>query len=164
MKEEPRCSKCCIPLETFQESEVCIYCDPNQKSNSTEKKQLQGGKTNMEEQTQQVDNWLENEAQELNQQTSFDGEKLPALQFEENKIVKFTVDFSEKFHEYHDDANKCVKAIIPVSHNGDKKILWLNKKNPLYKDLVLGGKDGKTEFSVIQVGNKANTKYNLVEN
>jgi|TARA_R100000501_G_C2568129_1_gene76058 hypothetical protein len=116
----------------------------------------------MTEQTQ-VNNWLNDEANELNKQTSFDGDKLPSLQFEENKIVKFTIDFTKPFGVYDDQSNKCVKAIIPVTHNGEKKILWLNKKNPLYKDIIHAGKDGKTEFQVHQVGNKASTKYNLVQ-
>jgi len=115
----------------------------------------------MEEQ-QQV-NWLQKEAKELNKQASFDGEKLPSIQFEENKIVKFSVDFKEEFQIYDDTANKCVKAIIPVEHKGEKKILWLNKKNPLYKDLIHAGQQGQKEFAVMQVGNKANTKYNLVK-
>jgi len=115
----------------------------------------------MEEQKQV--NWLDKEAEELNKQTSFDGEKLPSLQFEENKIVRFSVDFKEPFQIYDDVANKCIKAIIPVEHNGEKKILWLNKKNPLYKDLVHKGQNNQTKFAVMQVGNKANTKYNLVE-
>jgi len=116
----------------------------------------------MEEQ-EQVENWLESEEQELNKQTSFDGEKVPSLQFEENKIVEFEVDFKERFAEWRDEVNRCVKAIIPVVHEGEKKNLWLNKKNPLYKDLIHAGKEGETKFKVIQVGNKANTKYNLVK-
>jgi len=118
----------------------------------------------MEEQTNtQIDGWLNKEAEEVNKQTTFDGEKLPALQFEENKIVSFSVDFSKQFEEYNDHENKVIKAIIPVSENGESKILWLNKKNPLYKDLILAGKDGKADFKVMQVGSKANTKYNLVK-
>lgn len=113
--------------------------------------------------TEEINNWLDDEAKALNEQKTFDGEKLPALQFEENKIVKFKVDFSEKFAEYNDAENKVTKAIIPVEHEGVKKILWLNKKNPLYAELILKGKEGITEFAVLQTGNKANTKYNLVE-
>lgn len=107
-------------------------------------------------------NWLELEAEELDKQTNFEGEKLPALKFEENKVVEFSVDFSNPFGEYNDIENKSVKAIINVTHNGEKKILWLNKKNPLYKELIHAGRDGKTEFKVIQVGTQKNTKYNLV--
>jgi len=116
----------------------------------------------METQTN-TENWLTKEAEELNKQTNFDGEKLPSLQFEENKIVKFDVDFSKPFGVYDDVINKSVKAIINVTHNEEKKILWLNKKNPLYKEIVQEGRDGVTTFSVMQIGNKANTKYNLVK-
>ena len=117
----------------------------------------------MSETNTQVNNWLEKEAEEVNKQSNFEGEKLPALQFEESKVKKFTVDFSEPFKEYNDQENKVVKAIIPVVENDEKKILWLNKKNPLYKDIIHGGREGQTEFKVIQVGSKANTKYNLVK-
>jgi len=117
----------------------------------------------MDEQKQVDKNWLEAEAEELDKQTSFTGEKLPSLQFEENKVIRFTVDFEVPFGAYDDTTNKCVKAIIPVEQNGVKKILWLNKKNPLYKDLVHKGREGQREFVVIQTGNKASTKYSLVE-
>ena len=116
----------------------------------------------MSEEQKTVD-WLEKEQEELNKQATFDGEKLPALQFEENKIVEFIVDFSKPFSVYEDTDNKCTKAIIPVTHGDEKKVLWLNKKNPLYKDLIHAGREGQTSFKVMQVGSKANTKYNLVK-
>ena len=116
----------------------------------------------MEEQ-KTTTSWLNKEVEELDKQKKFIGEKLPALQFEENKIVTFTIDFTNQFEIYEDTANKCVKAIIPVTHNGEKKILWLNKKNPLYIEIVHLGSSGQTEFKVMQIGNKANTKYNLVK-
>ena len=93
----------------------------------------------MEEQTKTND-WLTNEEEELNKQTTFDGEKLPSLQFEENKVTAFTVDFTEPFNEWEDTENKSTKAIIPVSQGEVKLNLWLNKKNPLYKDLIHAGK------------------------
>jgi len=117
----------------------------------------------VEEQTQVDKNWLANEKEELNKQTSFTGEKLPALQFEENKIVDFSVDFSKPFDVYDDVENKCVKAIIPVIYKDEKKVLWLNKKNPLYKDLIHLGVEGKTEFKVMQIGTGRNTKYTLIK-
>ena len=116
----------------------------------------------MTEEQKQV-NWLDKESEELNKQASFDGEKLPTLQFEEGKVIKFKVSFLEPFKEFNDTENKCVKAIIPVEHKGEKKILWLNKKNPLYKELIHKGRDGITDFAVSQTGSKANTKYHLVE-
>ena len=117
----------------------------------------------MENEQTSIPSWILEENEELDKQTSFDGEKLPALKFEENKVVKFTVDFSQPFNQYDDVENKSVKAIIPVTEGGEKKILWLNKKNPLYKEIIHAGKEGRTEFSVIQSGTKANTKYNLVK-
>ncbi len=116
----------------------------------------------MDEQTNAND-WLTNEAEELNKQTTFDGEKLPSLQFEENKVTAFTVDFSAPFSEWADTENKSTKAIIPVSQGEVKLNLWLNKKNPLYKDLIHAGKEGQTDFKVMQIGNQKNTKYNLVQ-
>ena len=56
----------------------------------------------MTEQTEQ-NNWLQEEAKELNTQTEFDGEKLPALKFEEGKIISFNVDFSEPFKKWSRD-------------------------------------------------------------
>ena len=118
-----------------------------------------------ETQTQQanIPEWILEENEQLDQTSNFEGEKLPALQFEENKVVTFTVDFTEKFRIYEDKENKATKAIIPVVHKEEKKILWLNKKNPLYRELVKKGLNGETEFKVLQTGNKQNTKYNLVE-
>lgn len=121
----------------------------------------------MEQETQteqtQTENWMDTEIKDINEQSAFDGEKLPSLQFEENTVVKFTIDFTTKFAEWVDPVNKNVKAIIPVMHKEEKKNLWLNKKNPLYGELIKAGKEGQTEFSVSQTGNQANTKYNLVK-
>lgn len=109
-----------------------------------------------------ANDWLQTEKEELDKQANFDGERLPALKFEENKIVEFEVDFSEPFKEYNDAANNSLKKIIPVTHNTEKKILWLNVKNPLYSELIRAGAEGQTNFKVMQIGNQANTKYNLV--
>ena len=121
----------------------------------------------MEENTQKTEekqeeiNWLEQEAQETCKHTEYD--KLPSLKFEENKIVEFEVDFSKPFEKWDDTVNKVKKAIIPVTHKEEKKNLWLNTRNPLYSEIIHLGKDGQVKFKVIQVGNKGNTKYNLVK-
>lgn len=117
-----------------------------------------------EEQTQpRVTNWMEEEKEALNELSNYDGEKLPALQFEESKTVEFTVDFSKKFDKYNDTVNNAVKAIIPVTHEDVRKILWLNVKNPLYGELITKGAEGKTTFKVMQVGNQKNTRYVLLK-
>ena len=136
-----------------------------EKTNKQTNKQtnLQTDEEKPKEQTNEKMEWLDNELEEVNKQSNFDGERLPSLQFEENVIVKFSVDFSEPFKEYHNPETKVLKAIIPVVQNNERKILWLNKKNPLYRELLSLGKEGKTEFAVMQVGSRANTKYKLVK-
>ncbi len=115
-----------------------------------------------EEQTQAT-NWLDKEVEELDKQTNFDGERLPSLQFEENKVVEFDIDFSAPFQKWNDEPNKAIKAILPVTYKEEKKVLWLNVKNPLYGELVRKGKEGVTHFKVMQTGSKQDTRYNLVE-
>jgi len=117
----------------------------------------------MTETQTQTNDWLKEEADTLNTQTQFDGEKLPAIQFEEDKVTEFEVDFSEKFNKWEDTENKTRKAIIPVKQGEEKKILWLNVKNPLYSELIKKGAEGVTSFKVMQTGSKKNTKYNLVK-
>ena len=112
--------------------------------------------------TQTPDDWLKQELEETQTHTEYD--KLPSLQFVEKKMIEFEVDFSKPFEKWEDTVNKVKKAIIPVMHEGIKKNLWLNVKNPLYSDLIKQGNEGVTKFKVLQVGNQANTKYTLIEN
>lgn len=118
----------------------------------------------MEEQTKTA-NWLEVEAGTLNTNSNF--EKLPAMKFlEENKIEEITIDFSKPFDKYTDTSNpkkNIVKAIIPVMHNGERKIWWLNKANPTYKLLIEAGKKKQTLFKITRTGNQQDTKYNLLK-
>lgn len=120
----------------------------------------------------QVTNWMTEELKELNTTTDGQHPILPALKFEENKIVEFTVDFTLKFPKWQgtggrprigETSQTVVKAIIPVTHMGEKKVLWLNVKNPLYGEIVKQGAAGKTTFKVIQTGKQSETKYTLVE-
>lgn len=113
----------------------------------------------MEKQT----TWLEQEAAELNKNSTFDGEKLPSLKLEENKLTEFDVDFSKEFDKWIDPADNRVKKIIPVVHAGEKKVFWLAVNNPLYRRIIEAGKNGITHFKVMRTGQKANTRYNLVE-
>lgn len=74
---------------------------------------------------------------------------------------------SGKFQTYETTNMKnepVTKAIIPVLQNGEKKNLWLNKKNPLYREILDRG-TGKTTIimKVMQTGNQQNTKYIIVE-
>lgn len=113
--------------------------------------------------TQTQINWLEEEAKTLNTNASNPtGEILPSLKLESGKITKFKVDFSNKFNSWT-SPDGVVKAIIPVEHKGEKKNLWLNKKNPLYQDIVKRGSNGQVEFAVSTVGSQKDTKYTIVE-
>jgi len=107
--------------------------------------------------------WLKEEAEQINVHEDYD--ELPSLQFEENKITTFDVDFSEPFNKWtgKQGKNDVTKAIIPVIEKNEKKNLWLNVRNPLYSDIVKRGANGQRTFKVMQIGNKADTKYNIVE-
>ena len=106
--------------------------------------------------------WLEEEAKNLQTPQTPTGEILPSLKLESGKITKFKVDFSNKFNSWT-SPDGVVKAIIPVEHKGEKKNLWLNKKNPLYSDIVKRGTNGQTEFAVSTVGSQKDTKYTVVD-
>lgn len=112
-------------------------------------------------------NWLEVEAGILNSNSNTNFEKLPALKFlEENKIEEITINFSKPFDTYKDvsdDGKTSTKAIIPVVHNGEKKVWWLNKKNPTYKAVIDAGKKGVTTFKITRTGSQQNTRYNILK-
>lgn len=116
--------------------------------------------TTNEEITVQPNDWLKEESDKLETETNF--EEIPSLFLEENKVVKFYVDFSKPFDQWEDKKNNSVKAIIPTSHEEVRKNLWLNKKNPLYAEIIKRGKEGKDYFEVIRTGSQADTKYSLV--
>ncbi len=112
---------------------------------------------------EQSNDWLKQEAEQINVHDDYD--ELPSIQFEENKIVTFEIDFSQPFNKWSGkQGNKDVtKAIIPCTEKEERKNLWLNVKNPLYGDLVKRGSNGQKLFKIMQIGTQANTKYNIVE-
>ena len=112
-------------------------------------------------------NWMQQEKTELGASTETVYDKLPALKFEENKITEVTIDLSERFRTYDTTNMKgepVKKAIIPVLHDGQKKNWWLNKKNPVYREILDAG-EGKTTIimKIMQTGSKQNTKYIVVK-
>tara|TARA_Y100000310_G_scaffold315737_1_gene366619 strand:+ start:7153 stop:7596 length:444 start_codon:yes stop_codon:yes gene_type:complete len=113
----------------------------------------------LEQQQTQATDWLEDEEKTLS--SGFDGEALPSLKLESGKITKFEVDFTLQFEKWQDRVNGITKAIIPVIHQGVKKNLWLNIKNPLYKDLIKAGRNGQSVFLVSTVGSQKETRYSL---
>lgn len=115
-----------------------------------------------EEQKTENSNWLKEELETV-KETSFDGERKPALQLEENKTVTMTIDFSKPFEQWIDEDNKAVKKIIPVKVGEADLVWWLNTKNPIYHNIIEKGTEGQTIFKVLQTGNKKTTKYILVD-
>jgi len=107
-------------------------------------------------------NWLAKELETV-KETSFDGERKPALKLEENKITTMTVDFTKPFESWNDTENGSVKKILPVKVGEVELVWWLNVKNPIYHKVIELGSKGQTQFKVLQTGNQKNTKYTLVE-
>jgi len=107
--------------------------------------------------------WVNKELEELKENSSFDGERKPALQLEENKTVKLIIDFSEPFKKWIDTENNSIKKILPVRVGEVDLIWWLNVKNPIYQQIIEKGASGQREFKVMQTGNKKTTKYLLVQ-
>ena len=106
--------------------------------------------------------WIEQELATLTHTSTPTGERLPALKLESGKITKFKVDFTNKFNTWT-SPDGVIKAIIPVSHKGEKKNLWLNKSNPLYGQLVQRGAKGQSDFAVSTTGNQKDTRYTIVD-
>lgn len=115
-----------------------------------------------EEQITENSNWLAEELENV-KETSFDGERKPALQLEENKTVTMTIDFSNPFEKWIDNDNDAVKKIIPVKVGEVELVWWLNVKNPIYHKIIEKGTEGQTVFKVLQTGSKKTTKYILVD-
>ena len=119
----------------------------------------------MTEQNTTEQDWIEQEKAALSTPTLF--EKLPALKLVENKVTEITVDCSKKWDVYNTTDRKdnpIVKAIIPVLCAGQKMNFWLNKKNPLYRELLdlCAGKQA-VMVKIMQTGSKELTKYIIVK-
>ena len=112
---------------------------------------------------EQQTNWLEDEAK--NFKTTATYEELPSLKLTPNVIAEITIDFSKPFQEWVGENNgkTVTKKIVPITLAGQKMVWWLNIKNPIYKDIIHAGKDGITQFKVLQTGTQQNTKYVLVK-
>src|SRR3972149_4328755 len=107
---------------------------------------------------QNINKWLDEEAEKLNTPKTY--EERPSLKLQPNQITEITVDFSKPFDVWTgEQAGKTItKKIIPVSVNGTAFSWWLNVKNPMYREIVLQGKAGKSKLKVLQTGSKAETK------
>lgn len=109
-----------------------------------------------------LENWMQKEQEEL-KDNAFDGERLPPLKLVEKEITRITVDFSKPFDKWVDQEKGTVKKLVPVEHNGEKKIWWLNVKNPIYSEVIDAGLLGQTELDILQSGFGEKTRYTLVK-
>jgi hypothetical protein len=120
----------------------------------------------MEEQiqTEKINpNWLQKELAEIQSTQVFDGEKKPALQFEESKITEFDIDISEEWTKWYDEENKTTKKIIPCKRGEVECVWWLNVRNPIYREVVEACASGETHFKIMQTGKGKSTKYAIVK-
>jgi len=121
---------------------------------------------NNNEQTQTIeheDNWMQEEIDALGEHQEYD--ELPSMKFEEKKITDISLDFSKPFDKWEGEQNgkPIIKKILKVTHNKQLKNWWLNVRNPIYGELLIAGKEGKTDFKILQTGTQANTRYSIVE-
>jgi hypothetical protein len=114
------------------------------------------------EQTNINQNWLEQEQKEMEQAATFDGEQLPALKLEDKKVTEIEIDFSKPFEKWISPEG-IIKKIIPVIHNGERKVFWINTKNPAYREIINRGRLGQKKIRILRTGQQQNTRYNLVD-
>ena len=109
-------------------------------------------------------NWLTEEAKNFS--NTFDGEKLPALKLEENKVTTISIATAKPFERWDDHENKSVKKIIPCMVDGQEYVWWLNCKNPIYSKIVTQAAQVYPEplvIKVLQTGSKQATRYNIID-
>jgi hypothetical protein len=113
--------------------------------------------------TEQQTNWLEEESKQFTSTATY--EELPSLKLQPNVIADLTIDFSKPFQVWTGENNgkTVTKKIIPVVLAGQRMVWWLNTKNPIYKEIITAGKNGVTQFKVLQTGTQQSTKYVLVK-
>ena len=112
----------------------------------------------------ETENWLKKEAETF--ANDFDGERLPALSLEENKVSTISIDVSKAFDKWEDHENNTVKKILPCMLDGVQYVWWLNVKNPIYSKIVTSAALTYPEplvIKVLQTGTKQNTRYTIVE-
>lgn len=106
--------------------------------------------------------WIQKELDEIGN-AEFEGERLPALKFEEGKITEFEVDTTTEFQKWIDPNDQTVKKIMPVSKDGERFVVWLNVRNPLYRQILEKLKEGQNKMRVLRTGQRENTRYTLVK-
>ena len=115
----------------------------------------------IQEPTPVPNEWMKQELEEL-EKNKPEGEYPEALQLEEGKVTEFEIEFGKEFEKWESE-DGIIKKIIPVVHGGQQKVLWVNVKNPLYRQLIEAGSTGQRTFKVMRTGQKKATRYTLVK-
>lgn len=114
--------------------------------------------------------WISEELDNT-RQTESDYEERPSLKLQEGIVTEIEVNLGLKPNEWvgEDDSGQPIKkAILPINQeeNGTviKKYWWLNKRNPIYRQILEKGKDDPNpKIKVLRTGQRKNTKYVLVK-
>ena len=114
----------------------------------------------METQTTQ-DDWLAKEEATFENTKPKDYIKLPSIKLVQDDIVELDIDFSNPFEKWTDTESNTMKAIMPITQDNEKRLWWLNIKNPVYIEIIRAGRTGQTHFKILQTGTKQDTKYKL---
>ncbi len=93
----------------------------------------------------------------------FDGDRLPSLKLEPDKLTTFDILMDGPFEQWVDPANGAIKKIIKIKHEGKLKVFWINVANPCYKSILESLKEGNHTVSIMRTGKDQNTKYTLVK-
>ena len=110
--------------------------------------------TNMEE-------YIKQELEQTKAPAQID--RLPTLKLESGKITSFEVVMDAPFGEYRDPDKGTIKKIISVDVKGVKHNLWINVKNPLYRQILEKLSKGERKMYVSTIGTQEKTRYELVE-
>ena len=113
---------------------------------------------------QDMSKWLEEEQKKMDEQSTEDF--LPALKIPSGTPITIDVDFSKPFGEWESEGK--FKALIPVSiedgtGKSERFTFWLNKRNPLYKEIIQKGRTGQTKFSFVKTGSQSDTKFIILK-
>jgi hypothetical protein len=108
--------------------------------------------------------WLDDEAKSLEIGGS-EIERLPSVKFETGKILTLEIDATAPFKKWHGKMGDkdITKAVIPCVVNGERRNLWMNIRNPTYREIVNKVKDGTTTIKMTMTGSQADTRYQLLE-
>ena len=89
-------------------------------------------------------------------------EQTDAIKLESGKITKLTIDLSRPVKEWSAE-DGTLKKIIPILFKGEKKVVFLNVKNPLWSQIKEKIRAGQLDLSISTTGSAKQTRYAIVE-